>query len=71
MTRQSTIFAFQVGDGISNLINPAHGGIVAMLSMCRIPFDKWLRFIFPMFMILLLVALTFVAISVPMHYGPF
>ncbi len=71
MTRQSTIFAFQVGDGVSNLINPAHGGIVAMLSMCRIPFDKWLRFIFPLFIILLLVSLTFVAISVPMHYGPF
>jgi len=71
MTRQSTVFAFQIGDGISNLINPSLGGIVAMLSMCRIPFDRWLRFIFPLFLIVLAISLIFVGLSVPLHYGPF
>ena len=41
LTRQTTVLAFQVGDGVSNLINPSLGGIIAMLSMCRVPFDKW------------------------------
>jgi uncharacterized ion transporter superfamily protein YfcC len=71
MTRQSTVLAFQIGDGVSNLINPSLGGIVAMLSMCRIPFDRWLRFIFPLFIIIFLIALIFVGISVPFKYGPF
>jgi uncharacterized ion transporter superfamily protein YfcC len=71
MTRQSTVLAFQVGDGVSNLINPSLGGIVAMLSMCRIPFDRWLRFIFPLFMIIFLLSLIFVGISVPLKFGPF
>jgi len=47
------------------------GGIVAMLAMCRIPFDRWLRFIFPLFFMILLLSLIFVAISVPLKYGPF
>lgn len=71
MTRQSTVLAFQIGDGVSNLINPSLGGIVAMLSMCRIPFDRWLRFIFPLFVIIFLLSLIFVGISVPLNYGPF
>jgi uncharacterized ion transporter superfamily protein YfcC len=71
MTRQSTILAFQVGDGISNLINPALGGIVAMLSMCRIPFDRWLRFIFPLFLYIWILCLLAVGLSVVIDYGPF
>ncbi|MBK9566440.1 MAG: AbgT family transporter [Saprospiraceae bacterium] len=71
MTRQTTVLAFQVGDGVSNLINPSQGGIIAMLSMCRIPFDRWLRFIFPLFIIIFLISLIFVGISVPFKYGPF
>jgi uncharacterized ion transporter superfamily protein YfcC len=71
MTRQTTVLAFQVGDGVSNLINPSQGGIIAMLSMCRIPFDRWLRFIFPLFIILIGLSIVFVVISVLINYGPF
>ena len=39
LTRQITILAFQVGDGLSNLINPTLGGLIAMLSMCRVPIN--------------------------------
>ena len=71
MTRQTTVLAFQVGDGVLNLINPSLGGIVAMLALCRIPFDRWLRFILPLTGILMLISLLFVVISVLIHYGPF
>jgi uncharacterized ion transporter superfamily protein YfcC len=71
LTRQTTVLAFQVGDGVSNLINPSLGGIVAMLAMCRIPFDRWLRFIFPLFWAILLISIIFVIISVMIGYGPF
>jgi uncharacterized ion transporter superfamily protein YfcC len=71
LTRQTTVLAFQVGDGVSNLINPALGGLIAMLSMCRVPLDRWLRFIFPLFVVIFIVALTFVALSVAINYGPF
>ncbi|MEO1547513.1 MAG: AbgT family transporter, partial [Bacteroidota bacterium] len=41
LTRQITILAFQIGDGVSNLVNPTLGGLIAMLSMCRVPIDRW------------------------------
>ena len=48
LTRQVTILAFQIGDGVTNLFNPAMGGLLAMLSLCRVPFDRWLRFVLPL-----------------------
>lgn len=48
LTRQVSILAFQIGDGVTNLFNPSLGGLVAMLGLCRVPFDKWLRFILPL-----------------------
>ena len=47
LTRQVTVLAFQLGDGVTNLANPTLGGLVAMLALCRVPFDRWLRFILP------------------------
>ncbi len=70
LTRQTTILAFQIGDGVTNLFNPTLGGMIAMLAMCRIPLDKWLRFIFPLAFLILLVSIIFLEISVFIGYGP-
>lgn len=48
LSPQISILAFQIGDGVTNLFNPSLGGLVAMLSLCRVPFDRWLRFILPL-----------------------
>ena len=71
LTRQTTILAFQIGDGVTNLFNPALGGLIAMLSLCRVPFDRWLRFIFPVVGMVLILAWIFLLISVYINYGPF
>ncbi len=70
LTRQSAILAFQIGDGVTNLFNPALGGLIAMLSLCRVPFDRWLRFIFPVVGVILLVAWLFLLFSVYIKWGP-
>lgn len=70
LTRQSTILAFQIGDGVTNLFNPSLGGLIAMLSMCRVPFDRWLRFIFPLVFVLLFIAWIFLVVSVAINWGP-
>ncbi|MEL7163162.1 MAG: AbgT family transporter, partial [Bacteroidota bacterium] len=56
LTRQVSILAFQVGDGVTNLFNPSLGGLIAMLSLCRVPFDRWLRFALPLTGMILLLA---------------
>jgi uncharacterized ion transporter superfamily protein YfcC len=70
LTRQTTILAFQIGDGVTNLFNPALGGLIAMVSICRVPFDRWLRFIFPLVGILLVVSWIFLLFSVFINWGP-
>lgn len=70
LTRQSTILAFQVGDGVTNLFNPTLGGLIAMLAMCRISFDRWLRFIMPVVGVILLVAWVALLFSVYIDWGP-
>ena len=69
LTRQITILAFQIGDGLSNLINPTLGGLIAMLSMCRVPIDRWVRFIFPVVIILLFIAFLALIVAVATNYS--
>ena len=68
LTNQTTILAFQIGDGVTNLFNPTLGGMIAMLAMCRIPLDKWLRFIFPLAGLILLISIVFLEIGIFIGY---
>jgi len=70
LTRQCSIQAFQIGDGITNLFNPTLGGLIAMLSLCRVPFDRWLRFIVPIAGWLLLISWVFLLLMVALNWGP-
>lgn len=69
LTRQITILAFQIGDGLSNLVNPTLGGLIAMLSMCRVPIDRWIRFIFPVLISLLAIAFLALIVAVATNYS--
>lgn len=51
MSRQLMITAFQVGDGLTNLIIPTSGGTLAMLALGRVSYAQWLKAILP-FMVL-------------------
>ena len=69
LTRQTTILAFQIGDGVTNLINPTLGGLIAMLSLSRVPFDRWLRFIAPIMLVILLMCWIFLMLAVMINYS--
>jgi len=69
ITRQTTILAFQIGDGVTNLFNPTLGGLVAMVSLCRIPFNQWLKFILPITFSILLISWFFLFFSVWIHWA--
>jgi uncharacterized ion transporter superfamily protein YfcC len=69
VSAQTSVLAFQIGDGLTNLINPTLGGLIAMLSLCRVSFDKWLKFIFPLTGILLLISLLFLIFASLINYS--
>ncbi|MEM1133097.1 MAG: TIGR00366 family protein [Pseudomonadota bacterium] len=63
VTRQTAIFAFQVGDGLTNLLVPTSGGTLAMLALARVPYDRWLRYIAPLIGMLFLLSWVFLGIA--------
>lgn len=41
---QSTVTAFHIGDGLTNLITPTSGVLIAVLGVAHVPYIKWLKF---------------------------
>ncbi len=54
ISRQATVVAFQFGDGFTNMITPTSGVLIAVLGVARIPYEKWVKWILP-FMIILII----------------
>ena len=48
VSRQATVMAFQLGDGFTNIITPTSGVLLGVLSVARIPYDKWFRWVLPL-----------------------
>lgn len=57
ISRQATVLAFQFGDGFTNMITPCSGVLMAVLSVAKIPYEKWVKWIWKF--ILLLIAVGF------------
>ena len=71
ITRQTTVLAFKLGDGITNIITPASGVLMAVLAVGGVPWSKWIRFVYPLVLLWTAVGAIFLAIAVWMDYGPF
>lgn len=61
--REVIVNAYQFGNGLFNLINPT-GLILAFLGVAQIGYDRFLRFIWPLMLTLVLVIVVFLTISV-------
>jgi uncharacterized ion transporter superfamily protein YfcC len=57
ITRQTAVLAFQFGDGLSNLIIPTSGILMGILAIAKIPYNVWLKWMIPLFLILSLAAM--------------
>lgn len=49
--RDSLVIAYQFGNGLTNLISPTNGLLLAGLAIARIRFGQWFRAIFPFFLL--------------------
>ena len=52
ISRQATVVAFQLGDGFTNMITPTSGVLIGVLGIARIPYEKWVRWVAPLIVIL-------------------
>ncbi len=55
LSRQATVLAFQFGDGFTNMITPVSGVLMAVLGIARIPYAKWVKWIWKFILALIIV----------------
>lgn len=71
ITRQTAVLSFSLAEGIGNIVFPTSGYFMAALAIGGIPWNKWIKWIFPL--ILIQYAISFIAITIAhfINYGPF
>ncbi|MED4163408.1 AbgT family transporter, partial [Halalkalibacterium halodurans] len=70
-TRQTAILAFQIGDGLSNIIFPTSGYFVATLAAAKVSYGKWVKFIFPLLIAWFTIGCFYLVIAHAINWGPF
>lgn len=68
MTRQTTVLAFQLGDGPTNSFFPTSATLMAVLSVAKLRYEKWVKFVWPLMLILFTISAVFVYIADLIHY---
>lgn len=70
VTRQTSVLAYNFGDGFCNYILPHSTALMGIISAVNIPYDRWLKFIWKLFLIWAVTACIMTAIAQGIHLGP-
>ncbi|MFK2826422.1 Na+/H+ antiporter NhaC family protein [Bacillus sp. B190/17] len=68
MNRQVAVLAFQFGDGFANMLWPHTVAVICGIAC--IPIDRWYKFLWPLFLLVLGLEMIFMTIAVAINYGP-
>ena len=71
VTRQTAVVAFSVGNGLSNILTPVSGVLMASLALAKIPWEKFAKWLLPLIGIQYLIGAIFVIIAQSIELGPF
>jgi uncharacterized ion transporter superfamily protein YfcC len=71
VTRQTSVLAYQFGDGFSNVFTPTQGYFMAGLALIGVPWTRWVRFLWPLQLIWLVLGLVFLLVAHAVKLGPF
>ncbi len=71
VSRQATVMAFQFGDGFTNMITPTSGVLIGVLGVAKIPYDKWVKWIIPFMLVLVILGFLLLIPTVSMKLNGF
>lgn len=71
LSRQATVMAFQFGDGFTNMTTPTSGVLIGALGIARIPFSKWVKWVTPLMIILVILGFLLLIPTVTMQLNGF
>jgi len=63
VNRQVVVTAYQYGTGLTNMITPTSGTLMAALGIAKIPWNKYVKFILPLVAILWVIAAIFLIVG--------
>ena len=55
ISRQTTVLAFQFGDGFTNMLTPTSGVLIGVLGIARIPYGTWLKWVWKFIVALIII----------------
>ena len=70
VTRQTAILSFNFGDGFCNYVLPTSTALMGIISAVNIPYDRWMKFMWKLFLIWLAVGSVMLMIAQAIHLGP-
>lgn len=70
ITRQTTILAFNFGDGFCNFILPTSTALMGIISAVNIPYDRWMKFMWKCFLMWLAIGAVLLFIAQIIKLGP-
>lgn len=71
ISRQSAVTAFQFGGGFTNMITPTSGVLLGVLSMAKIPYGKWFKWMLPLMIVLFFLGFVLLLPTVLMKLNGF
>ncbi|MDO8898583.1 MAG: AbgT family transporter [Bacteroidales bacterium] len=71
VSRQATVMAFQFGDGFTNMITPTSGVLIAVLGVARIPYQKWVKWVWPLVLMMIILGFLLLIPTVTMKLNGF
>lgn len=63
VTRQSAVLAFQLGDGLTNIIVPTSGCLMGALAVARIDWSQWIKFMWKYLGVLVIMSIVTMVIA--------
>ena len=71
ITRQTGALSFMLGDGITNIITPTSGVLMAVLAVGGVKWTQWVKFAFPLMLMWIVVGIISISYAIFTGYGPF
>lgn len=71
ISRQSTVMAFQLGGGFTEMITPISGVLIGVLGVAKVPYAKWIRWVLPYIIIVVIIGALLLIPTVTMNLSGF
>lgn len=62
ITRQVAVETYKLGDGLSNIVVPTAGAMMACLGIAKVPYGKYLKWVMPYFLVTAVIGVVLVTI---------